>query len=360
MVTQGSGAYSINESLAENLSAQAWAEAVSPEILSLGTLDGVAVVARGVEPSAFLAVEGGRASWPGALPPAWAIAGSGLQARLGLVPGEELTLVGSAVPRLDVAPLVGSFHAGTAADDELLVDYATARFLTGVASGIYHSIRVKTSDPAALVAFLQARGASAHVSGPSGSVGSANTAPLPTDPRIINLFLRYGLGPLPADYLSEGLAEATNSVQVVAWGLEVLVVVLVALGIHAVQARAFADRRATVGVLRALGAPGRWVRLRALREALPLAAAAGLVGGGLGSAAALLLTPNAAIVAFGHEVRVAFDPIEALVVAAAVVALAAISELILLEPALRERPAASLRREPIRGPPRSLEVILRE
>ena len=360
MVTQGTGGYSINESLAQNLTAQPWAEAVSPEIFSLGTLGGSAVVVRGVDPAAFLAVEGAQASLPAILPPPWALAGAGLQARLGLSPAEELTLVGSAVPRLDVVPLAGVFHAPTAANDEILVDFGTADFLTGVASGIYHSIRVKTSDPAALVAFLEQRGASARVSGPNGNVGGSNTGPLPSDPRIINLFLRYGLGPLPPDYLAEGIAEATNSVQVVAWGLEALVVLLVALGIHAVQARAFADRRANVGVLRALGAPSRWVRLRALRESVPVAVLAALVGGALGFAAALLLTPNAALVAFGHEVRVSLDPVDVALVVAAVVAVSVVSELVLLQPPLRERPAASLRQEPVRPSPPSLEVVLRE
>ena len=360
VITQGSGPYSINDSLAQNLSAQPWAQAVSPEIFSLGTLDGSAVVVRGVEPASFLGVEDAEGAVPATLPPAWALSGAGLQARLGLAPGDELTLVGSAVPRLDVVPLAGVFHAATAANDELLVDFATARFLTGVAAGIYHSIRVKTTDPQALVAFLQQRGASAHVSGPAGSLGGANTAPLPTDPRIINLFLRYGIGPLPADYLTEGIAEATNSVQVVAWGLEALVIFLVALGVHAVQARAFADHRATVGVLRALGAPANWVRLRALAEWLPLAALAGALGSGLGFLAASLLAPNAAIVAFGHEVRVAFDPVLWLLAAGAVVAIGAASQLLLLGAALRDRPSASLRREPVRGPPQSLEVVLRE
>ena len=314
---------------------------------------------RGADPAAFLAVEGASASLP-SLPSTWALAGSGLQARLALTAGRELTLVGSGIPRLDVVPLLGVFHAATASNDELLVDLATVRFLTGIPAPLYQTIRVKTSDPAALVAFLQQRGASAHVTGPGGGVGGANTSPLPANPRIINLFLRYGLGPLPADYLTEALAEATNSVQVVAWGLELLVALLVALGIHAVQARAFEDRRATVGVLRALGAPGRWVRSRAVGELLPLAAGAALLGSVLGSVAAILLTPNAAVVAFGHEVQVAFDPAAFLLAAAAVVLVAVGSELLLLRAALRERPSTSLRGDAGQGAPRSLEVVLRD
>ncbi|HYM40549.1 MAG TPA: FtsX-like permease family protein [Thermoplasmata archaeon] len=360
MLTPGTGPYSINESLVQNLTAQPWAQAVSPEIFSLGTLGGAPAVIRGVDPATFLRIEGASSGPPSNLTPPWALAGSGLASRLALVPGQELTLVGSSIPRLDVVPLAGTFRTSTAADDELLVDYATARFLTGVGLGVYHSIRVETSEPTRLVAFLAARTASVHVAGPGGNVGGVNSAPLPADPRVINLFLRYGLGPLPLDYVAEGVTEAANSVQVVAWGLETFMLLLVACGIHAVQARAFADRRPTVGVLRALGAPGTWLRLQALRELLPLAAAAGALGAVLGAVGATLLTPSAAIVAFGHEVRVTLGPIDILLVAVSVVLVSAVSELGLLQGAMRERPSESIRGSPVRQPPRSLEVVLRE
>ena len=360
VITQGTGPYSINDSLAQNLSAQPWAQVVSPEIFSLGTLDGSAVVVRGVDPTAFLALEDAAWTPPAAWPMSWALAGSGLALRSGAASGDELTLVGSAIPRLDVVPLAGTFRTATAANDELLVDYGTARFLTGVGAGVYHSIRVQTTDPAALLAFLEQRGASAHVTGPGGSAGNANTDALPTDPRVINLFLRYGLGTLPPDYVAEGIAEATNSVQVVAWGLEILVFLLVALGIHAVQARAFEERRAAVGVLRTLGAAGPWVRLRALREMLPLATLASAVGVGLGLGAAMVLAPSAVVLAFGHTVQVGFDPIGLVLGVVAVVGVSGISELGLVGGSLRQRPAEAFRREASRRPAPSLEVVLRD
>ncbi len=359
VLTQGSGSYSINDSLAQNLSAQSWAQVVSPEVFSLGTLHGAAVVVRGVDPQSFLSLED--ASVPAAnLSPPWALAGSGLASREGLVVGDELTLVGSSIARLDVVRLAGVYRTSTAANDELVVDFATARFLTGVGPGFYHSIRVKTDDPSALLAFVTARGASVHVTGPGGEVGGANTAPLPVDPRIINLFLRYGIGPLPADYVAEGIAEATNSVQVVAWGLQVLVVLLVALGVHAVQARGFADRRATVGVLRAIGASDGWVVLCALRETLPLAVASGVTGAILGFAGAVLLPEVGTVLAFGHEVRVYFDPVGLVLVALAILGVSLVSELILLRGALGERPVESIRGVPSYRSPPSLEVVVRE
>lgn len=358
-LTPGTGTYSINASLAENLSAQPWAEVVSPEIFSLGTLLGDPVVVRGVDPSAFLRIENATGRLPAGTQGPWALAGSGLASRLGLAAGQELTLVGSSIPRVDIVPLAATYRSATAADDELLVDYGTARFLTGVGPTVYHSIRVATASPDRLVGYLAARGASVQVSGPGNSVASVNSAPLPTDPRIINLLLRYAPGLLPLDYLAEGVREAANSVQVVAWGLQILVLLLVSLGLHGVQARDFAERRATVGVLRALGAPARWIGLRALRELLPLAAVSSLAGAALGLATAVALPAVSPVVAFGHALRVSWDPVAFLVILLALLAVSATSELLLVQGAIRERPSESLRGEPSTEPPPSLEVVLR-
>src|SRR5439155_699124 len=83
--------------------------------------------------------------------------------------------------------------------------------------------------------------------------------------------LRSGIGGAPHDYLSTAVAEATSSVAVVAYGIAALLGILVAFGIHAAQARAFADRAPAVGVLRAIGAGNRWMRRRLLLESFPLA-----------------------------------------------------------------------------------------
>ena len=75
-ITQGSGGYSINTSLVENLTAQPWASLVSPELLGLSTLAGEPVVVRAADPDAFLRLEGG--SWVGPAPasPPFAVLGT--------------------------------------------------------------------------------------------------------------------------------------------------------------------------------------------------------------------------------------------------------------------------------------------
>src|SRR5207245_8727736 len=58
VITQGSGALSINTSLAENLTRQFAAGNVSQEILCLGTHRGEPVLHGGVQPDPFFAIEG--------------------------------------------------------------------------------------------------------------------------------------------------------------------------------------------------------------------------------------------------------------------------------------------------------------
>src|SRR5207244_1130977 len=193
--------------------------------------------------------------------------------------------------------IAGIYRTATSANDELLVDFAIGRSLSGLSATSFHSIRIETMDAAALLNFLRGFGASVHVTGPNLPRTDIASDP-PTDERISNLILRTGIGGTPRDYLASAVAEATNSVGVIAYGIAVLLSILVAFGIHAVQARAFADRVPAVGVLRAIGAGNRWMRRRLLAESLPLAAGAAVLGAGLGSLADTSPQPNARLSIF--------------------------------------------------------------
>ena len=358
VITQGSGPLSINTSLAENLTRQFAAGNVSPEVLSLGTLRGEPVLIRAVKPDAFFAVEGAEPGPSVTLGDRWALVGEGLAGRLRLSAGENVTLVGSVLPRIAFAPIAGVYRTATPANDELLVDYGLGRFLAGLGSMSFHSIRVKTSDPDALLAFLRGFGASAHVSGPGMPQVDIASSP-PTDERVANLILRTGIGGSANDYLTTAVGEASASVRVVAYGIAALLALLTAFGIHAVQRRAFADRLPVVGVLRAVGAGNRWMRRRFLAESLPLAVAAGVIGAALGLLGEARLQPNGRLLVFGHEVLVTFDPVTFALIVLAIVAMSTLSGLGLLQAALRERPSGSIREAPAVEPPRSLEAVLR-
>src|SRR5207249_2231801 len=125
---------------------------------------------------------------------------------------------GAFVPRIAFVRITGVFRAESVANDELLVDFSMARFLTGLGPLNYHSIRVTTKDPAEMLRFLDGFGSSVHVSGP-GIVPTDIHSDPPNDERLANAILRTGVGGAPRDYLATALGEATTSVRVVAYGI---------------------------------------------------------------------------------------------------------------------------------------------
>lgn len=358
-ITQGSGALSVNDSLVVNLTAQPFADVVSAEILAFGTLRGEPVIVRAAAPGPFLAVEGGAYV---VVPNGTAdggIAGAGLAARLGLSVGGFVSLVGSTSPRIEVVPIVGTFDSPGAAQDELVIGYGLGRALTGVGASSYHAVRVRTSDPAALHAFLRDAEASVHVTSPDGSRLDIRSEPPSGEDRLTNLILRSGRGTLSADALTTAVEDATNSIRVVASGLAALIGAMIACVVHAVQTRAFADRSGTVGALRAVGASNGWMRRRILLESVGMALAAGVAGAAISALVDVATRPLTPIVLFGHAVRPAFDLATFAAVVAGMCAVSAGSALLLVERAIRMRPSESIREGADRERPPSLEVVLR-
>src|SRR5438093_8946994 len=159
----------MNASLVESLedhTANPWVEIVRPEILSLGTVRGGPVVARAADLAAFLSLERGAWVQAATVGDRRAVAGEGLVRRLGLVVGDDVTVVGSSVPRIAFVRIVGIYRTATPANDELLVDFAIGRLLSGLSGTGFHSIRIRTTGPTAHLDFLRGFGESVHVTGP--------------------------------------------------------------------------------------------------------------------------------------------------------------------------------------------------
>lgn len=357
-VTQGSGALSINASLVENLTAQPWADVVSPEILALTTLSNEPVVVRSADPDPFFRFECGPCSIPPIPTPPYALVGSGLADRLGLRSGGVVTVVGSYTPRIAFLHIAGVYATETLADEEVLVDEGMGRFLTGLGAPNFHTIRVRTPDPGALLGFLEAFGASAHVSGPGIPRADVHSDP-PSDERLANFILRTGVGGSPRDYVATAVGEATTSVRVVAFGIAGLFGLLVAFGLHSIQARAFSDRLLAVGVLRTVGASNGWLRRRLMAETLPISVLAGALGAGVGFLLGKVLQPAASLVLFGHDVPIPEDPLPLVAIVLVVAAISIGSAQSLLSRGLHVRPNESIREVPAVEPPESLEVVLR-
>ena len=358
-ITQGSGPLSINVSLAANITNRSWAVTVSPEILGLTTLAGDPVVVRAVDHDAFLRLENASPVSGSMGGDEFGLAGENLALRFGLATGDTVTLAGAYAPRIAFVRITGIFRTQSAANDELLVNIGMGRFLTGLGPLNYHTIRVRTADPSALLSFLDGFGASVHVTGPGIARLDVHSDP-PNDERLANLILRTGFGGAPRDYLATAVGEAATSVRVVAYGIAVLLGILVAFGVHAVQARAFADRVAAVGVLRAVGASDGWMRRRLLTETIPFSFLSGTIGAAIGFFAGIFLEPDLSLVVFGHQVPIDFDVAAFALIALVLVAISIGSAVALLNAALRLRPTESIREEPAIESPRSLEVVLRD
>lgn len=121
---------------------------VSPEVYVLAEIDGASVLARGVEMTAFMEMEGARVV-EGRAPtePGEAMVGRGLAAIAGHELGDNV-LLPSTFERLALPfEIVGIFDAESPVRDELVVTLDAARALASVPADSAHVIRVRTSDP---------------------------------------------------------------------------------------------------------------------------------------------------------------------------------------------------------------------
>lgn len=133
----------------------------------------------------------------------------------------------------------------------------------------------------------------------------------PPNPALVDLFLRYG-GRTTAwsasgelIYRAARISEGNVTVALVAMG--VLAALLITLGISAVVLKEVTDRARAVGVLRSVGASDLDLVARLLREVLPVALPAAVVGVLAGVGLALLLGDFAPMRAFGHGLEPVLD-----------------------------------------------------
>ena len=336
VLSEGDGQASLNESLAQALTSQPWAEVVSPEVFAPTAVRGEPVLVRGVDPQPFLRLEG----TPEAVAfrtPYDAIIGQRLAGRLGVSVGYFLLVPGSTLATFVEVLITAALGATTAAGDELLVPFPVARSLTGLSPDSFHAIRLRTADVGSMVAFLQGRGASVHVSRPGMPTIDVNSGPV-RDDRLANLALRSGVTGSPTGLVPTALAQGENSVRVVVLGIGAMVLLLVGLGAHAILARLLADKRATFETLRALGASRLWIRGRLAKEASAVAAPAILIGTVAGLAVSAALGQLGAIALFGRVVQPELTvPLVVLVIVTAF-AIAVGAALLAANPFLRHGP----------------------
>lgn len=308
VVSQATVAFPLNDTLVTDLRAQAWAEAVSPEVFAFLTWRGEAVVVRGVDPDPFFALE------RGALPPTvlpqeapflWA--GDRLADRFGLAPGDVVLLPSTFRPALMEASVDAVLTLEGPVADELVMDLDRARALADRGAGYLTLLRVETADPDALLAHLADVGAEVVVGGEGRTVRVEDG--LLRDDRLGSLVLtRPELArELGREYISAFVQHGGNSLRVVVLGLEGLTASLLGVLLGASLSRHWLERRREVGLVRALGGGGTALLALFGRRVLT----GGLVAGGIGLAAGVavgrLLEAMRTYSLFGHVLRFPLD-----------------------------------------------------
>lgn len=298
-IGQGSGPYSINESLLQDLRAQGWVQVASAEILAFVTLNGEPAIVRGVEWNSFLELEGGQLLGGQPLSK-FLLLGAGFQERTGISVGSKVVVSGSTVPKFLYGQVTGLYRTPGPTNDETLLDLERAREITGLSAGYFHHIRVRVTDVDALLGFLEGKKASAQVTTSSGVV-PVNSNPA-GDPRVLNIMLRLGHGRLPRDYLTSLVIQGGNSLNVVVWGLTGMGAILVTIGIAAAESRVMVDRLHNVAILRAVGAGNTRLASLVLRESLQVSLASLAIGIPLGYLVAYAVGEFHLVVTFSHNV----------------------------------------------------------
>lgn len=296
-ITQGTGAASLNETLFEALAPLG----ASAEIFAPTVLRGEPVFVRGVDPVAFFRLEGVSGSGP--FDSAFAAhPGRRLAERLSLAVGDRIMLPGLAVSGIVELHIDAIFSSNGPRDDEILVSLPVGRALADLPADYFHIIRMPPANLGPAFEILRAHRASVHVSSPGLPRVDVNSGPA-TDDRIANLAFRTGVAGTSTNYVPTIIGLGESSVRTVVLGLGAMVVLLVGIGSHAVQARLLADKQATFATVRALGAPRRWILATLAREAAGVGAIAIAVGAAAGFAASLAVGAYGGVVVFGHLVQ---------------------------------------------------------
>jgi ABC-type lipoprotein release transport system permease subunit len=323
----------------EELRRQPWAEGVSPETYTPTLLQGQEVVVRGIEAGGFSSVEDLRVLEGSAPEGDFALAGARLARRLGLQVGQPLVLPGALEPGITQVEVTGIVATGRPSEDELLVPLRLGSWLASLGSKGIPVIRVRTSDPAALAAFVERW----EVQG-----GKGGATPAGADDRIANLILLDPrLGRLYGRHYVATVAQyGINTVRLALDGFTYFTVALFALGTAAALGKELEEAGRRIGLLRALGTPDLRVALGVVREVAPTAALSSLAGVTIGLLLASATGALGPVLILGHTVAPEVSLPQVLAYGGAAVASTLVATGLLVGLLLRRSPADLMGRRP--------------
>jgi ABC-type lipoprotein release transport system permease subunit len=327
----------LDGALVDELRRQPWAQGVSPETYTPTLLQGKEVVVRGIELEGFSAVEDLRVLEGYAPEGDFVLAGARLAQRLGLRVGQPLILAGALEPGVAQVEVTGIVATGRPSEDELMVPLRLGSWLASLGSRGIPVVRVRTSDPAALAAFVERWEAQGGRGGGSTAEGDDRIANLILlDPRLGRLYGRH--------YVATMAQYGLNTVRLALDGFTCFTVALFALGTAAALGKELEEAGRRIGLLRALGASDLRVALGVVREVAPVAAASNLAGVTLGILLASAMGALGPVLILGHTVAPAVALPQVLAFGGAAVASTLAVTGLLLGLLLKRSPAALMDR----------------
>lgn len=310
VVSQATRDFPLTLELVEEIRAQDWAIAVSPEVYAFIAVEGRAVVVRGIEVDSFFRLEGIGAELD--IGTEFLLLGRGLADDLGVRSGDNLLLPGSLRPLLMEAIVDDVLDLPGAAADEILMDLPRTRLLAGLGPESITLVRVGVEDGQELLDYLVSSKADLLVGDGQGNLRVEEGRVL--DDRIGALLLtRPELAQeLGRSYISVFAQSSGNSLRVLVLGMEVLTFVLFTLIFVSSLVRFLVENRRSVGLIVALGGGLRALLSTYGRKILGLGLLAGFLGFIIGMGIGVLLDTIGAFKFFGHVLRYSPDPWQAL------------------------------------------------
>ncbi len=337
-ITPVSSWATFDDAFATALANQSWARIVSPEVYAVSSWNGTPVVARGVNPTSFLAIESAslvEGNWEEGN---FVLAGEGFAWRNKLTIGSPGVLAGSSSPRITPVAVTGIFHADTPSVDEVLVPLDVARRLAGLSQENLGAIRVQAADTAAMMNYLRSTNASLAVAGNEGT--QYLNSPQSGDNRLSSLLFLYPefwSGP-DRSFIQTFAQQGANGVRVVVYTFLVLLSVLAIAGIFSVVWRATAEASRAIGIFRVMGASPSDVLKFVLWDFLVLGSIAIFVGIIAGYIVATTAGVFDVFIVFSHAVKPQFNAALAFATYAVVLVTTIASGIICVRASIRQSP----------------------
>ncbi len=306
-VSQINSSVSLNASLVDDLKEQTNVQAASAEITCFCVIHDQPVIVRGVNLDDFLELENSTLTRGSVTnPERFAVIGRKLAERVSLDVGDRFLLTGSsssAIFQLEI----DAVYKGKYSEDEVLVPLSYARKMAGLSENAVLFIRVKTTNQSALVEELVTQEQLVVVTDSAGTTTPINVNITEEERIKQQLAIKYldtaRFKASNGSYVSMFVQEGTNSIKVVVSTFMILDGALAFIGSAAIISRAIIERRTEMGVISAIGANRRQIRMMIVRDVVIISVTASLIGTLLGYGLVMWVEDQGLLLMFGETIH---------------------------------------------------------